>query len=639
MTASAVAAVTDRERSLLEAITETSRTENAAAARLIAQIMDYTNSRGTFEHRAPGAGFDTEQAERSAIAEIALALSSTYRSVSSLMRLGFTLERMPQVRGAAAAGEVSLAKIRVIDEHTRKATTAAMLRLDTAIAAAATRLAPTPLGIEIDRLLIEDDAAWAQRARERAEATRKVRSHRLPHGMGVLSVTLTATQLTAVTGMIVKVAKTVCRADPRPLDVRCADAFLAVIGGRRILACECGDPECAATRNPTPAQPQVHLNLMCGLETLLGLADNPGYLEGYGYLDAGQTRTLAGDATWQAIIDCATKALEWLSNQDGINTATAADSLDRPEGNNADAEADTAASVDTDESVETNADTDIDVDSDSDTDGDTDGDAADGHAHNAAINNGNGVTESVQESRTATESPSDVQETDTARNDGDRSEPEGHEPNPSDPPDADDPENPPGPPAPPEPPDPPDLAGPTAASKTNPERQPDPGLIVFRSRKLPAAAIALPARKLPQPGITSPAATLDDLNRKILTDPGQIRAAFPDGHGGFTQPPPGALTYQPSDLLAAAVRLRDGTCRHPGCTVPASDCQIDHIVAFLKANPALGGWTILANLQCLCVLHHQLKTAGLWHHDMLTGAIMHIYNTIGQHALTLPVRR
>ncbi|SEL65873.1 protein of unknown function [Rhodococcus maanshanensis] len=545
--------VTDHERCLLDAIAETSRAENAAAARLIAQIMDYTSSRGTFDHRAPGAGFDTEQAERSAIAEVALALSSTFRSVSSLMRLGFTLERMPELREAFAAGEVSLAKIRVIDEHTRKAATAAALRLDAGILSAARRLAPTPLGIEIDRLLIEDDAAWAQRSRDEAEAKRKVRSRRLPHGMGVLSVTLTATQLAAATGLIVKVAKTACRADPRPLDVRCADAFMVLMRGGSVLACECGDRNCAATRNCEPEGAQVNLRISCGLETLLGLADNPAYLEGYGYLDAAQARVIAGDATWQAIIDCATQALDRLQHEFG-----------------------------------------------------DDGDRTDG---------ADGMTESAEGSGVAPESVNAESDHSPA---GDRAAPEAHEPDP------------------PDPTGPPD---PRTAADAETEPTLETGLLVRASRTLSAGAIALPARRLPQPGIVSSADAIEGLCRTIQNDPTRLVAAFPDGHGGFTQPPPGALTYRPSDLLAAAVRLRDGTCRHPDCLIAAADCQIDHVVPFSRGNPIHGGWTILTNLQCLCVLHHQLKTAGLWRHEMLAGAIMHIHNAIGQHALTLPTRR
>ncbi|TQF73212.1 DUF222 domain-containing protein, partial [Rhodococcus spelaei] len=185
--------LTDHERSLLTEISDTARTENAAAANLIAQIMNYTTSRATYAHRAPGTMFDSETAHRSAVAEIALQLSISHQAVNTYIRLGYTLVRLPDVRAAFTTGELPLSKIRVIDERTRAATGAALQRLDEAILAAARRLAPTPLGTEIDRLLIEDDADWAARARRDAETRRKVRTRKLPHGMGQLTVTLTAT--------------------------------------------------------------------------------------------------------------------------------------------------------------------------------------------------------------------------------------------------------------------------------------------------------------------------------------------------------------------------------------------------------------------------------------------------------------
>ncbi|MFD4182727.1 DUF222 domain-containing protein [Rhodococcus sp. NPDC058514] len=574
--------VTDRERGLLAAVGAIARAENAAAAGLIGQIMGYIDSRCVFAAAAPGSRFDGVTAERSAIAELALELSTSFKSVAGLMRLGYALDRVPAVSAAFTAGDISLRKVRVIAEHTRGATLAALKRLDTTIAVAARRLAPGPLGVEIDRLLIEDDANWAERARRGAEATAKVRTHRRPHGMGVLSVTLTAVQMTAVTTQIAEVAKTVCFRDPRTTDELCVAAFLAITQGHRSLACHCTDTQCPAKTNPEPAPPQVRVNIMCGLETLLGLCDNPGYLAGYGYLDPAQTRALAEDATWQALMDCAAATLDRLRKQTGCRC----DSATATEGSaNSHTDDENDAGTDSDSEAANN----YGVDSE-----------ADGNAGNSD----------------GTDSYSDAGPSDDDDDDDHGSGDAGPAP---------------GPPPGPETPDPTPQSGSSAA--------PGPGLRIFKSAVMPAGTLAPPGRKLPQPGLVSPATTINGLYRAILTDPGQIVAEFPDGHGGFTQPPPGALTYQPNDLLAAAVRLRDGTCRHPGCTVPAADCQIDHIVAFLKANPTLGGWTILANLQCLCVLHHQLKTAGLWSYDMLTGAIMHIHNNLGQHGLTLPVRR
>ena len=64
-------------------------------------------------------------------------------------------------------------------------------------------------------------------------------------------------------------------------------------------------------------------------------------------------------------------------------------------------------------------------------------------------------------------------------------------------------------------------------------------------------------------------------------------------------PEPG---YRPSAALAEFVRLRDLTCRFPGCDEPAAVCQIDHTVPYPL------GPTHPSNLKLLCVFHHLLKT-------------------------------
>ncbi len=69
-----------------------------------------------------------------------------------------------------------------------------------------------------------------------------------------------------------------------------------------------------------------------------------------------------------------------------------------------------------------------------------------------------------------------------------------------------------------------------------------------------------------------------------------------------------ALRYQPSAAVERAVRLRDLTCRFPGCDRPAVVCDLDHTVAFNHADPRKGGLTVAHNLKCLCRQHHRLKT-------------------------------
>jgi hypothetical protein len=71
------------------------------------------------------------------------------------------------------------------------------------------------------------------------------------------------------------------------------------------------------------------------------------------------------------------------------------------------------------------------------------------------------------------------------------------------------------------------------------------------------------------------------------------------GHPGDSPPEP---RYTPSRRLADFVRCRDLTCRFPGCSESATNCDIDHTIAW----PI--GPTCASNLKCLCRRHHLLKT-------------------------------
>lgn len=58
-----------------------------------------------------------------------------------------------------------------------------------------------------------------------------------------------------------------------------------------------------------------------------------------------------------------------------------------------------------------------------------------------------------------------------------------------------------------------------------------------------------------------------------------------------------------SPALWAALVIRDGHCRHPGCDRPPMWCEAHHIEHFSK-----GGSTCLTNLVLACSRHHHL-----WH--------------------------
>jgi hypothetical protein len=69
----------------------------------------------------------------------------------------------------------------------------------------------------------------------------------------------------------------------------------------------------------------------------------------------------------------------------------------------------------------------------------------------------------------------------------------------------------------------------------------------------------------------------------------------------------GRTKYRVPEDLRTWLRVRDGTCRFPGCSRNARHCDIDHTVDW-----AFGGGTRHDNLAHLCPSHHSLKHASRW---------------------------
>lgn len=97
-----------------------------------------------------------------------------------------------------------------------------------------------------------------------------------------------------------------------------------------------------------------------------------------------------------------------------------------------------------------------------------------------------------------------------------------------------------------------------------------------------------------------------------------------------------ARRYRLSPELARRIRLRDGTCRHPGCSVPAEDCDIDHCRPFNHSDPSSGGLSVEANLMCLCRQHHRFKTFHGWRYDLARDGTLTVTTTNGHTITTDP---
>ena len=122
----------------------------------------------------------------------------------------------------------------------------------------------------------------------------------------------------------------------------------------------------------------------------------------------------------------------------------------------------------------------------------------------------------------------------------------------------------------------------------------------------PTVQITVPA--LSMAGVSDAPAMLDGYGPIDPETAARIAVNAPSFTRILVQPETGAVLsvgrnqYRVPADLQRAVRLRDGTCRAPGCGRRARACDLDHSVAWDD-----GGTTDVGNLACLCRHHHRMK--------------------------------
>jgi hypothetical protein len=89
--------------------------------------------------------------------------------------------------------------------------------------------------------------------------------------------------------------------------------------------------------------------------------------------------------------------------------------------------------------------------------------------------------------------------------------------------------------------------------------------------------------------------------------------------------PPPVDRYAHTPPQRRFVKVRDGTCRHPGCHNRAGWADLDHVIPH-----EAGGETDCGNLCCLCRRHHRLKThAKGWHYVMTCDGVLSVTTPTG----------
>jgi hypothetical protein len=212
-------------------------------------------------------------------------------------------ERMPHIYGLLASGRLDWESTKVILNRTAHVTAAAITDLDRTLAAkiatwdcwSRTRL----LGV-IDRLILTLDPDAAKERRVTADTERRVSVKSLPNGMGQIRIYAAAPVVARVAARLDQMAAMVCKGDPRTPEQRRVDAMDAIGAGSFVLGCTCGLDDCpAATPEDTTAAgggTTTVINVIAPAATVTGDGDEPGFLEGYGVIDADQVRELAAES-------------------------------------------------------------------------------------------------------------------------------------------------------------------------------------------------------------------------------------------------------------------------------------------------------------------------------------------------------
>ena len=170
----------------------------------------------------------------------------------------------------------------------------------------------------VDSAVRAIDPKAAKERRVTADNARHISFTALPNGMAQVHGALSAPAAAIVDKRLAEMAASVCPNDPRTIVQRRADALGALAEGRP-LVCACDQPDCPArTAEAPPAPgggPRFVINVIATQDTLDGLSDQPGYLEGYGVIDADQVRALAESATLRLLTEPAVNDAEALRYQ------------------------------------------------------------------------------------------------------------------------------------------------------------------------------------------------------------------------------------------------------------------------------------------------------------------------------------
>ena len=248
--------------------------------------------------------FGVDEAERE---DVSTALRLSAGTAQSRIDVARTLvNHLPNTCSALATGDISLAHANVIAKETAAAirdglTEYQIFEVEQRAIAHAEFHTPAQVANQVRTSLARIAPETFEDTVARARDTRRVSCYNDSDGMSTVVAILPAADAQVVMNAIesfIRLANadiekgdgSVGTTDVRSTDMKRADALTAIAAA-------------SLTASPvTPHRRPISINVTIDLPTLLGLAENPGQLAGYGAIPASVARELASDGKWKRFI-------------------------------------------------------------------------------------------------------------------------------------------------------------------------------------------------------------------------------------------------------------------------------------------------------------------------------------------------
>jgi hypothetical protein len=241
--------------------------------------------------------FGVDEAERE---DVSTALRLSAGTAQSRIDVARTLvNHLPNTCSALATGDISLAHANVIAKETAAAIRDGLsdyqiFEVEQRAIAHAEFHTPAQVANQVRTSLARIAPETFEDTVARARDTRRVSCYNDSDGMSTVVAILPAADAQVVMNAIesfIRIANDSDQSkDLRTTDMKRADALTAIA---------------AASLSASPVAPHrrpISINVTIDLPTLLGLAENPGQLAGYGAIPASVARELASDGKWKRFI-------------------------------------------------------------------------------------------------------------------------------------------------------------------------------------------------------------------------------------------------------------------------------------------------------------------------------------------------